>query len=114
MDRSKSSELFNVAKALIGNRHIEITVTGMRPGEKMHEILVSEEEANHCVIRGSHYVIRPMLPELCGGDGCEPGALTREYSSSDEVLSLEDTAALLKRHKLMPEDVRLIPNEVLR
>jgi FlaA1/EpsC-like NDP-sugar epimerase len=109
-----SATMMNVAKALIGNRHIEITVTGIRPGEKMHEILVSEEEANHCVIRGSYYVIRPMLPELCGGDGCEPGALTKEYSSSDEVLSLEETAAMLKRHKLMPEDVRHIPNDVLR
>ena len=31
--------------ALIGERDIEIVFTGIRPGEKIHEILVSEEEA---------------------------------------------------------------------
>ncbi|MBN2437577.1 MAG: polysaccharide biosynthesis protein [Deltaproteobacteria bacterium] len=112
--RAPSTKMINVAKALIGDRPIEITVTGIRPGEKVHEILVSEEEVNHCIARGPYYVIRPMLPELGGGDDRDPRALTREYSSSDEVLNLEDTVALLKKHKLMLEDVTRIPDELLR
>ena len=31
-------------RGLIGDRPIETVVTGIRPGEKVHEILVSEEE----------------------------------------------------------------------
>ena len=55
--RAPSATVFNIAKALIGNQTIEIRETGIRPGEKMHEIMVSEEEANHCVARGDYYAI---------------------------------------------------------
>jgi len=93
----------NIARALIGDREIEIKVTGIRPGEKMHEIMVSEEEANHCVRRGDYFAILPMLPEL-RGEKKEPNALTKEFSSENTVLDLEGTTRLLKAHALMVED----------
>lgn len=111
--RAHSATMLNVAKALIGKRNVEIIITGIRPGEKMHEILVSEEESNHCVARGEYYAIRPMLPELCNGFACEPSVLTKEYSSGDNVLSLRETVALLKKHKLMLEDIHLAPGDEL-
>src|SRR5258706_16184118 len=95
----------NLAKAMAGNRNIEIKVTGIRPGEKMHEIMVSEEEANHCVRRGDYYAIRPMLPELQDNGAPEPNVLTKEFSSDDTVLDYAGTVALLKEHSLMPEDI---------
>jgi FlaA1/EpsC-like NDP-sugar epimerase len=95
----------NIAKALVGDRDIEIKISGIRPGEKMHEIMVSEEEANHCVKRGDdYYAIRPMLPEL-RTDDYEINALTKEFSSSDSVLNLDATVELLEEHQLMVEDV---------
>lgn len=103
--RAPSATVMNIARALIGDRDISILVTGIRPGEKMHEILVSEEEANRCVSRGDYYAIRPMLPELCGEDFRGSGALSQEYSSADEVLDLAGTVALLRQHRLMPGDV---------
>ncbi len=102
-----SSTVLNIAKSLIGDREIEIKNIGIRPGEKMHEIMVSEEEMNHCVKRGEYYVIRPMLPELRENDEKEPNVLTKEFSSMDNVLSLNATALLLKRHGVMIEDVDL-------
>jgi UDP-glucose 4-epimerase len=95
-----SATVMNVAKALIGDRKIEIKVTGVRPGEKMHEIMVSEEEAHHCIRRGDYYVIRPMLPEL-KGNGSELNALSKEFSSADAVLSYSSTVELLQKHQLM-------------
>ena len=71
----------------------------------MHEILVSEEEANHCVRRGNYYAIRSMLPEITGGAAEGKNALSKELSSGDNVLDLAGTRALLAKHKLMPEDV---------
>jgi len=113
--RVPSATVIQVAKALIGRREIEIKVIGIRPGEKIHEILVSEEEANHCVERGKYYSILPMLPELrepCDQESC---ALTNEFSSADVVLDFENTVALLKRHKLMVEDLETSGNgELLR
>jgi UDP-glucose 4-epimerase len=109
-----SATVLNVAKALIGKRPIDIKVTGIRPGEKMHEILVSEEEANHCAQRGDYYAILSMLPEL-RGDKQERNALSKEFSSADVVLDYKDTVSLLKKHKLTVEDIELSEiGEILR
>lgn len=103
--RAPSATMMNVATALIGRRPIDIRVTGIRPGEKLHEILVSEEEAGRCVDRGSYYAILPLLPELNDAESREPNARVQEYGSADEVLDLEGTARLLKEHRLMVDDV---------
>lgn len=100
-----SATVENVAKALVGHRDIETKIIGTRPGEKVHEILISEEEYGRVVRRGDYYVIKPLLPELQTDTG-ETIALTKEYSSSDNILDLESTVALLKKNKLMLEDVR--------
>ena len=39
-----AARVVDIADALIGDRNIEKKVTGIRPGEKIHEVLVSEEE----------------------------------------------------------------------
>lgn len=109
-----SVNMMNLAKALIGDRGIEIKITGIRPGEKMHEIMVSEEEANHCVRRGDYYAIRPMLPELCLNAEAEPNALTKEFSSADRVLNFDGTVMLLKKHRLMVEDTNHESSELFR
>ena len=102
-----SATVMNIAKALIGDRPIDIETIGIRPGEKMHEILVSEEEANHCSIRGDYYAILSMLPELSNNKNKDANTFPKEYSSADSVLDLEGTIDLLKKHRLMVEDVEL-------
>ena len=102
-----SATVMNIAKALIADRSVNIEVIGIRPGEKMHEILVSEEESNHCIKRDEYYAILSMLPELSNNKKKEPNALTKEYSSGDSVLDLKGTIDLLKKHRLMLEDVIL-------
>jgi len=99
-----SATVMNIAKALVGERNVEIKISGIRPGEKMHEIMVSEEEANHCVKRGDYYAILPMLPEL-RKDDCEVNAMNNEFSSADTVLDSEGTIELLTEHRLMFDDV---------
>ncbi len=108
-----SATVTNIAKALIGSRKIEIKVTGIRPAEKLHEIMVSEEELTHCVKRGDYYAILPMLPELREDKLKKTDALTKEFSSQDVALDLTKTKALLKKHKLMVEDADLIQKEEL-
>ncbi|NOT77569.1 MAG: polysaccharide biosynthesis protein [Bacteriovoracaceae bacterium] len=98
--RAASATVENIAKALIGSRKIEIQVTGIRPGEKMHEIMISEEEIHHAHKVGNYYSIRSMLPELNSEVQCKP-VLVKEYSSDDEVSDLNGTIALLEKHGLM-------------
>ena len=50
--RIPSARMIDVAAALIGDRRIDTVVTGIRPGEKLHEILVSEEESHRTVASG--------------------------------------------------------------
>jgi FlaA1/EpsC-like NDP-sugar epimerase len=101
--RAPSATIMNVAKALVGKRAVEIKITGIRPGEKMDEIMVSDEEARRAIVRGKYFAILPMLPELITHeDQQQPPTLKKEFSSGDEVLDLAGTTALLERHRLMP------------
>jgi len=100
-----SATVENIAKALIGKRAVQTKLVGIRPGEKMHEIMISEEEAHHCVRRGDYYAILPMLPELAERTREKRGALSAEFSSADNVLDLKGTEALLRQHRLMIDDV---------
>jgi FlaA1/EpsC-like NDP-sugar epimerase len=103
----------NIARALIGARDIDIEITGIRPGEKMHEIMISDEEAHLCESRGNYYAIRPMLPELDGFADQKPAALKKEFSSADSILSREDTRKLLEQHQLLLENDGQTPGEEL-
>jgi FlaA1/EpsC-like NDP-sugar epimerase len=111
--RAPSARVTHVAEALIGDRPIKTRIMGIRPGEKVHEILVSEEEAFRTVERGAYYAILPMLPELRNDEG-NVSSLTKEYSSADNVISLDETAKLLRGQRLMIEDVSIDFSEVLR
>jgi UDP-glucose 4-epimerase len=105
--RAPSARIADVATALIGDRSIRQIVTGIRPGEKIHEIMVSDEEAYRTVGRGRWYVIRPMLPEVANGEGAAgdgEGCLKGAYSSNDSVMSIDETTAMLRARRLMLED----------
>lgn len=114
--RAPSATVENIAKALIGNRKIDLKVVGIRPGEKMHEIMISEEEIHHAHKVGNYYAIRSMLPEV-GDYTKEKSGLTKEYSSGDEVLDFKGTIELLEKHGLMnidKMDESNLDNELLR
>jgi UDP-glucose 4-epimerase len=97
--RIRSARIADLADLLIGDQPIRTVVSGVRPGEKVHEILVSEEEAHRTVARGDYYVILPILPELRDG---EPSAvLGKEFSSADAVMDREELAMLLQRYDLL-------------
>lgn len=98
--RAPSATVENIAKALIGDRKIETKITGIRPGEKMHEIMISEEEIHHAHKVGNYYAIRSMLPEVGNYNG-KNVEMTKEYSSDDEVLDFHGTVDLLTKHGLM-------------
>lgn len=110
LKNAKSGEIFvpnapaasvlNIAKALIGNRNVPMKVTGIRPGEKMHEILISEEEIHHTVQRGNYYAISSMLPELQDAAKMDP-IFNKEFSSENHVISFAETEQLLIKHNLM-------------
>ena len=112
--RAASSYVMDIARALIGDRPIDIRITQVRPGEKEHEILVSEEECRHTYRRGDYYVIAPMLPELRRSDPADVLPLNAEYSSADSPVDLKTTVALLEKNRLMLGQTEVPAAELLR
>lgn len=88
-----AARVVDVAEMLIGERDIETVVTGIRPGEKIHEIMVSEEEAYRTTERDGYYVVQPMLPDIHNSGGPRP--LHGEYSSADAIVTGEALQELL-------------------
>ncbi|KLU63000.1 UDP-glucose 4-epimerase [Peptococcaceae bacterium CEB3] len=105
-----SARIADVAQALIGDKGISVAVTGIRPGEKIHEILVSEEEASRTYQRGDYYAITPMLPEL-GTEELGSPALGKEYSSKDYLMTPEETRELLRKHGLLGPPTSINPGQ---
>lgn len=95
-----AARIIDVARALIGERKIELVVTGIRPGEKVHEILVSDEEAWRTYDVGDYYSVAPMLPEVAKTKPATP-PVNKEYSSASYLMTAEETARLLEKYRLM-------------
>ncbi len=89
-----AAKIVDLAKAMMGDKDLPIVFSGIRPGEKIHEIMVSEEECFRTREAGDYYAIQPVLPELRKNDDAEP-ALTGEYSSKDANLSVDQLKVLL-------------------
>jgi FlaA1/EpsC-like NDP-sugar epimerase len=100
--RCPSAKMVDLAACLIGDSKISVVITGIRPGEKVHEILLCEEEATRTVLgQEGYFALRPMLPEL-SGPVLEP-ALIGDYSSADALMTAAGLASFLDRK--MPETV---------
>ncbi len=111
--RVPSARVIEIAKALIGDMKIKIDITGIRPGEKMHEILISEEECHRTIERGNFFAILPILPELGAGEPITP-SLTGEYSSANVLMNYDQLIELLNQQKLMVGQSQMVNSELLR
>ncbi len=101
--RIPSALMTHVASALIEKRPHKIIVTGIRPGEKLHEALITEEESTRTITRGPYYVVAPILPEIQIADVMRGPFLNKEYTSADDLMTKEDVAKLLKERNLLIE-----------
>ena len=90
-----SVKILDLAEVLIGERNIDIEIIGVRPAEKTHEILISEEEIPRTIKRGDYYVICPVLPKIRKVK-IEKPLLTKEFSSADYSMSKSQLEDLLE------------------
>jgi len=91
-----SANIVDLAEVMIGDRKVGIQFTGIRPGEKLHEILISEEEITRTIKRDDYYVICPMLPEL-QGENIAKHILAKEFSSADHVMNKSELKSFLQK-----------------
>ena len=108
LSRMKGGELFvpkipslrvtELAKAIAPNAEFENV--GIRPGEKLHEEMISTDDARRTVDMGDHYVIQPQTEwwNRRGGIAGTPVASDFSYSSDKNTqwLSQDELVAMLK------------------
>lgn len=111
--RVSSANIMDVVDALMGKRKIAKKHVGIRPGEKVHEILISEEECHRVIERENYYVILPIIPELRGNKESK-FILKKEFSSFDNVVSLKEIKNIIEKNKLTVEDYQANKGEFLR
>jgi UDP-glucose 4-epimerase len=93
-----SGKVVDIAKALMPEgKEIEMKFTGIRPGEKLHEIMVSEEECFRTSEQNGYYVIHSILPELRVDENNFQPAFEGEYSSKDDTLTVTQLRKLLEK-----------------
>jgi len=88
-----AARIVDVARALMGEKTVGVEFTGIRPGEKIHEIMISEEEAPRTEDTGDYFAIHPVLPELRRSG--RVGGIQGEYSSKDDNIGVEAIRSLL-------------------
>jgi UDP-N-acetylglucosamine 4,6-dehydratase len=71
------------------NVPFEPIVIGMLPGEKLHEILISEEELPRAADVGGYYIVQPHWVK------CQGPVVEREYNSAENLLTNDDQIAAL-------------------
>ncbi|WOX56755.1 UDP-N-acetylglucosamine 4,6-dehydratase (inverting) [Methanoculleus receptaculi] len=62
----------------------EVEIIGIRPGEKLHEVLLTEDEARHSKDMGDYFIIEPELRFWQKNDGHEGKPLPEGFRYSSE------------------------------
>jgi UDP-N-acetylglucosamine 4,6-dehydratase len=91
-----SMRIVDLARALAPDAELE--VVGIRPGEKLHEVLVTEDEARQTFDYGDRYAIMPSRPtadyEVPEHAAPLPDGFRYASDNNEEWLSTEDLLAM--------------------
>ncbi|MED3622815.1 UDP-N-acetylglucosamine 4,6-dehydratase (inverting) [Neobacillus thermocopriae] len=93
-----SMRVVDLAKAIAPECEIEII--GIRPGEKLHETMITEDDARRTLSFDTYYVIQPEFPwwkvEYAKGGKPLPEGFSYVSNTNDQWLSVEDLKNLIK------------------
>jgi len=99
-----SMKMPDLARALAPDAEVEII--GIRPGEKLHEVMITEDEARHTKDMGDYFVIEPELKFWSRNEKLNGKSLPEGYRySSDnntEWLDIESLQQMVKETGLNP------------
>ncbi|CAM5191026.1 FlaA1/EpsC-like NDP-sugar epimerase OS=Ureibacillus acetophenoni OX=614649 GN=SAMN05877842_104117 PE=3 SV=1 [Ureibacillus acetophenoni] len=91
-----SMKVVDLAKAI--GPDCEIEIIGIRPGEKLHEAMIMEDDARHTVEYDTYYVIQPEFPwwskKFTEGGKTLPDGFAYTSDSNREWLSVEQLKEL--------------------
>lgn len=99
-----SMKIMDLAQAVAPDA--EIKVIGIRPGEKLHEVLISREESRAAVELKDMFVVQPLETFWFGGNWDEKGSAVEEgfkYSSDNNQkwLTQDEIKTMIKPFELI-------------
>jgi UDP-N-acetylglucosamine 4,6-dehydratase len=93
-----SMNILDLAKAIAPD--CEVEYVGIRPGEKLHEVLISEDEARHTVELDDMYIIQPVHPwwrvENWAGAKSLPEGFRYTSGTNTRWLSVEELRRIIE------------------
>lgn len=96
----------------------EVECIGIRPGEKLHEVLVSEDEARNTVELDDMYIIQPAHPWWSGQNWKDarplPDGFRYGSDSNAHWLTGEELKALIGTDAAAAEKLRVVPPQRAR
>ncbi len=106
--RIPSTTVMDIARAVAPECDVEIV--GIRPGEKMHECMVPEDEARMTLQFENHLIIRPAIRSWSSrepgyvhlGTPCPPG-FSYSSNTNDDWLSVEGLRQLIAEMHDVPD-----------
>lgn len=79
----------------------EQKIVGIRPGEKLHEVMITEEDSRQTLEYDNHYTIKPSFEwwkkEYCNGGKSVPEGFVYSSDSNDWWLNAEEIINLIDR-----------------
>ena len=95
-----SMRILDLAKAIAPE--CQVRITGIRPGEKLHEVMISRDEARNALDAGDMYVLQPAHPwwNLDNWNRAKPVAEDFEYASdtNDRWMSIDELITIVGEH----------------
>ncbi|MFJ7921350.1 UDP-N-acetylglucosamine 4,6-dehydratase (inverting) [Lysinibacillus fusiformis] len=93
-----SMKVMDLAKAIAPECEIEIV--GIRPGEKLHEAMIMEDDARHTVEFDDYYIIQPEFPwwskKYAKGGGILPDGFAYTSDNNVEWLTIDQLLNLVE------------------
>ena len=91
--KAPATRVLDIARVLCeeAGRPFEYDIIGMLPGEKLNEILISEEELGRTEDCGDYYKINSWWGEN------RPREIAKEYCSLDELVDIAEVKQLIQR-----------------
>lgn len=91
-----SANIMDLVKAIAPA--CQVNIVGIRPGEKVHEVLIPADEAHHTVELDELFVIKPHGPAWTGFDWVQGRSLPADFiyaSNTGPMLSVAQIQHLL-------------------
>ncbi len=95
----KSIYIYDLIKII--DRNAKIKITGLRPGEKIHETLCAEAESRNTYINKDHFRIYPDFISDIKKKGKKVSSNFSYYSNSKSSLDIKSIIKLIKKTKIL-------------